>query len=614
MSADYPQSAIRLHLGQGRVRPFVVDGETEADYGAALVNALGTQTESAKTILLDAYTFDCGDSELDDTHRVYGVGASATRIKSSKSKAELVDFAARCFKLTIEASDGEIVRELEPNDDGDFIVDLHLDSVTYADVLALTGPSGRVAACLEDGTFRVLDGETPGGIPLGTHSASVMLIPHPKTGKPPKAYFVQEPVGTGTHSAGSGSGTVGWNDREAAVGKALLQAVSEVETIDSNGERPTIILFESAAIEDPITKAGVIYVIKEGVHLWPTWGGGLSSDPLFQFINPPFVDEFTTIYNHGSFAGAAIATGVYFQSGSRYLDLYGTGHYNRVVQVGGTVSLLGGGGLYSGSAGTGSATLYIGPNSDFSISQTGVSVHYIKLYGTGVPLGSGVSGVLPSANGGAGTVNGIVKANGSGTTSAAVAGTDYLAPNVRALVMSYRPTPEVDGRYYTVPEFSGLQTNQSFPANVWHAIAVPIHTANWAANEIALQVQTGQSGKNLRFAIWDTVSDTDLMPGDLIWESSDISVTSAGVKTATVTEPLSDLVWIAFNHDGDTDLNVRSFVASPFMGALLGYPSAPYSNGIVACRITGSYGAAPSTAGTPTVTAAVIPAITLRKN
>lgn len=45
-----------------------------------------------------------------------------------------------------------------------------------------------------------------------------------------------------------------------------------------------------------------------------------------------------------------------------------------------------------------------------------------------VDLTKQVKGVLPSANGGAGTVSGIVKANGSGTTSAATAGTDYLSP------------------------------------------------------------------------------------------------------------------------------------------------------------------------------------------
>lgn len=43
-----------------------------------------------------------------------------------------------------------------------------------------------------------------------------------------------------------------------------------------------------------------------------------------------------------------------------------------------------------------------------------------------VVLTTDVSGVLPSANGGAGTLTGILKANGSGTTSAAVGNTDYL--------------------------------------------------------------------------------------------------------------------------------------------------------------------------------------------
>lgn len=38
------------------------------------------------------------------------------------------------------------------------------------------------------------------------------------------------------------------------------------------------------------------------------------------------------------------------------------------------------------------------------------------------------TGTLAAARGGAGAVNGLMKANGSGAVSAAVAGTDYVAP------------------------------------------------------------------------------------------------------------------------------------------------------------------------------------------
>lgn len=44
---------------------------------------------------------------------------------------------------------------------------------------------------------------------------------------------------------------------------------------------------------------------------------------------------------------------------------------------------------------------------------------------TSIPVAQ-ATGILPAANGGAGTVSGIMKANGSGTVSAAVSNTDYL--------------------------------------------------------------------------------------------------------------------------------------------------------------------------------------------
>lgn len=69
--------------------------------------------------------------------------------------------------------------------------------------------------------------------------------------------------------------------------------------------------------------------------------------------------------------------------------------------------------------------LYIGATDGsfwHEILEAGVSVLNLS--------SASFTGVLPSANGGAGTINGILKANGSGTTSAAVAGTDYLSPTV----------------------------------------------------------------------------------------------------------------------------------------------------------------------------------------
>jgi hypothetical protein len=73
-----------------------------------------------------------------------------------------------------------------------------------------------------------------------------------------------------------------------------------------------------------------------------------------------------------------------------------------------------------------------------------VSTNTINLLGDITSIGANTTynNVVPSNKGGAGTVNGIMKANGSGTVSAAVAGTDYVIPSA---LNNYATNTKVDG-------------------------------------------------------------------------------------------------------------------------------------------------------------------------
>lgn len=80
----------------------------------------------------------------------------------------------------------------------------------------------------------------------------------------------------------------------------------------------------------------------------------------------------------------------------------------------------------------------------------------------------GVTGVLGSSNGGAGTVSGLMKANGSGVVSAATAGTDYLSPSS---TISQRINPRVSSSTSTAtPSVS----TDSYDGMVLSAQAAPI--------------------------------------------------------------------------------------------------------------------------------------------
>lgn len=79
--------------------------------------------------------------------------------------------------------------------------------------------------------------------------------------------------------------------------------------------------------------------------------------------------------------------------------------------------------LSNGVTGTGAVVLATSPV--LATPNLGTPTAVNLTYATGLPLSSGVAGVLGSGNGGAGSVSGILKANGSGVVSAAVSGTDF---------------------------------------------------------------------------------------------------------------------------------------------------------------------------------------------
>lgn len=86
-------------------------------------------------------------------------------------------------------------------------------------------------------------------------------------------------------------------------------------------------------------------------------------------------------------------------------------------------------GTYTASGTTLSRTVTASSNSGSAISvTTNAQVFITALAADLVNASNLTSGTVAAAQGGAGTVSGIMKANGSGTVSAASAGSDYLAP------------------------------------------------------------------------------------------------------------------------------------------------------------------------------------------
>ena len=138
-----------------------------------------------------------------------------------------------------------------------------------------------------------------------------------------------------------------------------------------------------------------------------------------------------------------------------------------------------GGTVTSVSAGTGMSFTTItstgAVNADTTVLATRAYAAGLDVAKANTSLNN-VNGVLSSTYGGAGSVSGILKANGSGTVSAAVAGTDYVAGS------------SISGTTNYIPKFtSSTAIGNSIIQEANGSIGVSITPSAWAGGYVAIE-------------------------------------------------------------------------------------------------------------------------------
>lgn len=636
MSAPYPQTAIRLHLGQGYVLPFVVNGteetDEETDYGAALVVALGTQTETAKTITLEAYTFDTGSATLDPTHLVYGVGATATRIKSSLTKAELADFAARCFRLTIEASDGEIVRDLEPDANGEFVMQIVPTSATREEIDEMLGPEGLLVVGTDDDSINRLDGETPGGKRLGGVIGKIEV--RPADGSPGRSYYGDNLTDTLTEVLGvAGNFVEVWGEVEYEdTGSELFIDIADGVTLVNHGyihatggTNPRCFRVPAGRTVKAFNDGLIVMVGVVGDAI--TTHGSFIVEATAKLV----IDGTTDLSNLGITLGTKAVGKVDSRNG-----------YSVLIKGAGGQAYIDGNYFPQTIRVDSVAILVLGPTATYSsISDGGGIIVRGKIFNTSpgdaflslidaataadIRNTAGASGgIFPSSAGGTGngftkftgpttsektftlpdldatllhgTPNGIVKGDGSGGTSAATSMVDYLAPRF----------PFRDNRYYfgigTQHSGSGL----ALSANVLYGALFPVGET-WQPTVIGINVTSTGTASAGRFSIY-RVDDTGT-PTELVLDCGENSSfgSSTGQKTVNISPTLTRGLYLVCLEVNGT-VSVSRQLTTGAEGVMLYGASADGANAV---NITAShgYGAAPANFPTMSLNNSFWPAI-----
>jgi hypothetical protein len=166
----------------------------------------------------------------------------------------------------------------------------------------------------------------------------------------------------------------------------------------------------------------------------------------------------------------------------------------------GTVTSVGGTGTVNGITLTG------------SVSSTG----NLTLGGTlsGVNLTTQVTGTLPVGNGGSGvtTITGVIKGNGTSAFSAAIAGTDYVAPGTATTFTAQQTFKEVKDTVHTITDGAAFEidpANGSVQVVTLGASRTPAATNFEAGQVVLLGIDDGTA-----YTItWSTVNPTWVKAG-----------------------------------------------------------------------------------------------------
>jgi len=156
---------------------------------------------------------------------------------------------------------------------------------------------------------------------------------------------------------------------------------------------------------------------------------------------------------------------------------------------------------------------------------------------TGLPLTTGVTGVLPAANGGAGTVSGLLKANGSGTVSAAVSSTDY-APATSGSSILYGNNA---GGFSSVTVGSGLSFSAGTLSNTGGGGSFDPSTTSTCVDEMnyaAIATSTGLGQCNLQFANVTTSAVADMDESGIVTLTTTTSSSGTGSASSLNTSVL----------------------------------------------------------------------------